>query len=145
MNPSNAPIHQSECSTAATRGAQLTLKGTVTILSVAITYWHGSYSSQCVREKELLRCRLKCTILDYGRSITDSSLQRRLPLASQAVFAIFLVFRIMARLRPPAGSSAYDREKGSPLGRCRHPRPARGRVARQHNGGETSDRAWRRS
>lgn len=39
MNSSTAPVYQSECSPASTRGALLTLQGTVTILGVVIAYW----------------------------------------------------------------------------------------------------------
>lgn len=39
MNSSTAPVYQSECAPASTRGALLTLQGTVTILGVVIAYW----------------------------------------------------------------------------------------------------------
>ncbi|KAF2183504.1 putative sugar transporter [Zopfia rhizophila CBS 207.26] len=88
MNSSTAPVYQSECSPAEIRGALLTTQGTVTILGVVIAYW-----------------------MDYGTSFTESSLQWRLPLAFQAVFAILLVLQIIGLPETPRWLVQHDRHE----------------------------------
>ncbi|KAL6406606.1 hypothetical protein AUP68_09406 [Ilyonectria robusta] len=78
MNSSTAPVYQRECSSAAIRGALLTLQGRVTILGVVISYW-----------------------MDYGTSFTESSLQWRFPLAFQALFAILLILQVIGLPESP--------------------------------------------
>lgn len=86
MNSSTAPVYQGECSPARVRGALLTLQGTVTILGVVIAYW-----------------------ADFGTSAYASSLQWRLPLALQAVFAVLLVLQVVGLPETPRWLVAHDR------------------------------------
>ncbi|KAF7563569.1 hypothetical protein G7046_g582 [Stylonectria norvegica] len=86
MNSSTAPIYQSECSPAKIRGALLTTQGTVTILGVVIAYW-----------------------MDYATSFTDSSLQWRLPLSFQGLFAICLVLQVYGLPETPRWLVQHER------------------------------------
>ncbi|KAK7753270.1 hypothetical protein SLS62_004789 [Diatrype stigma] len=86
MNSSTAPVYQGECSPARVRGALLTLQGTVTILGVVIAYW-----------------------ADFGTAAYESSLQWRLPLALQAVFAVLLVLQVVGLPETPRWLVAHDR------------------------------------
>jgi sugar porter (SP) family MFS transporter len=88
MNSSTAPVYLTECAPASYRGALLTLQGTVTILGVVIAYW-----------------------LDYGTSFSSSSLQWRLPLAFQAVFAVLLVLQIIGLPETPRWLVQHDRSE----------------------------------
>jgi sugar porter (SP) family MFS transporter len=88
MNSSTAPVYLTECAPASYRGALLTLQGTVTILGVVIAYW-----------------------LDYGTSFSDSTLQWRLPLAFQGVFAVLLVLQIIGLPETPRWLVQHDRSE----------------------------------
>ncbi|BCR90202.1 sugar porter family MFS transporter [Aspergillus chevalieri] len=88
MNSSTAPVYQSECAPASTRGALLTLQGTVTILGVVIAYW-----------------------MDYGTSFTESSFQWRFPLAFQAVFAVCLILQVIGLPETPRWLVQHDRHE----------------------------------
>ncbi|KAK6457749.1 general substrate transporter [Scheffersomyces xylosifermentans] len=72
LNTATIPVWQSEMSRAENRGRLVTMEGAVVAVGTFIAYW-----------------------LDYGLSHVDTSIQWRLPVAFQIIFALFLFFGIL--------------------------------------------------
>lgn len=105
MNSSTAPVYQSECSPANTRGMLLTLQGTTTIFGLCV--------GECFipwRYMNLLTNRIAYW-LDYGTSFTESTFQWKFPLVFQAVFAIFLILQVIGLPETPRWLMQNDRHE----------------------------------
>lgn len=72
FNTATIPVWQSEMSKPEHRGRLVNLEGSVVAMGTMIAYW-----------------------LDFGLSFVKSSVQWRLPVAVQAVFALFVLFTVM--------------------------------------------------
>lgn len=88
MNTATIPVWQSELSRASHRGFLVTLEGAVVAFGTFIAYW-----------------------LDFGLTYVDSSIQWRLPIALQIVFALFLFFGALSLPESPRWLVAQNRRE----------------------------------
>lgn len=88
MNTATIPVWQSELSRAENRGRLVTLEGAVVALGTMIAYW-----------------------LDYGLTFVDLSIQWRLPVACQIIFALVLLGGACSLPESPRWLIAHDRKE----------------------------------
>lgn len=88
LNTATIPVWQSELSRAENRGRLVTLEGAVVAVGTFIAYW-----------------------LDFGLTYVDSSIQWRLPVAVQIIFALILFVGAIGLPESPRWLIAHDRKE----------------------------------